>query len=112
MNKNVCEENEGLAGGKFRSVHHLKPIAHLRDGAWRRVVPDWADGDINNPHVVSEARLRVRTAPNGDRRILPTPFDDVWFSDDLRQQQIPLYVNTAVKCKHLTQEMDWKSIQK
>ena len=39
-------------------------------------------------------------------------FDDVWFSDDLRQQQIPLYVNTAVKCKHLTQEMDWKSIQK
>lgn len=47
-------------------------------------------------------------------RFLPEKevFDDVWFCEDLRQLKITLYVNTAVKCKHLTREMDWDSIKK
>ena len=39
-------------------------------------------------------------------------FDDIWFCQDLEKKGIPLYVNTAVKCKHLMREMDWNSIEK
>ncbi len=39
-------------------------------------------------------------------------FDDVWFCEDLYHLKIPLYANTAVKCKHLVSGMNWESITK
>jgi len=74
-------EREDLGGGRFRHTQDLKPIAYFQGGLWRRIVRDWADGDASFPHVISQAGLRVRTAPKGDRRILPVQDDDnAWFS--------------------------------
>tara|TARA_Y100000310_G_scaffold338661_1_gene429002 strand:+ start:2699 stop:3400 length:702 start_codon:yes stop_codon:yes gene_type:complete len=39
-------------------------------------------------------------------------FDDIWFCQDLEKEGIQLYVDTAIKCKHLMREMDWHSIEK
>lgn len=75
-------ELDELGGGRFRQSLRIKPIA-WRDasGNLRRIVADWADGDALYPHVVTESRLRVLTAANGDRRICPVPGDlEAWFS--------------------------------
>lgn len=73
---------DDLGGGRFRSTLHITPAAWLKPGqGLRAIVNDWANGDVNYPHVISEAKIRVRTAPNGDRLILPVPTDDdAWFS--------------------------------
>ena len=66
---NACAEREDLGGGRFRNTHFLKPVAFDKPGiGWRRIVSDWGQGDANYPHIITEARMRVRTAANGDRR--------------------------------------------
>src|SRR3990167_6884354 len=79
---NACAEREDLGGGRFRHTQFLKPVAFDKPGiGWRRIVSDWGDGNAQEPHIVTEARMRGRTAANGDRRILPIPGDDnAWFS--------------------------------
>ena len=73
---------DDLHGGRFRSTHHIKPRAWAKPGlGLRDIIENWGDGDASFPHVVSEAKLRVLTAPNGDRRICPVPTDlDAWLS--------------------------------
>jgi hypothetical protein len=44
-------------------------------------------------------------------RVNPEGFDDMTFCQDLEEQHIPLFVNTAVKCDHLVQMGQWESIQ-
>lgn len=38
-------------------------------------------------------------------------FDDVWFCKDLRENNIKLYCDTSVKCKHLIRDWSWKRIK-
>ncbi len=74
-------ELDDLGGGRYQSTHSLKPIAYYSGGSLARINSTWVQGDDAEPHIVSAARLRVRTAPNGDRRFLPVPTDDdAWFS--------------------------------
>ncbi len=75
-------ELDDLGGGHFRRAQHLRAIAFNKPGVgWRRIVSSWADGDLARPHIVSETQLRVRTADNGDRLIMPIAADDdAWFS--------------------------------
>ncbi len=40
------------------------------------------------------------------------PFDDVWFCKDVKDKGYDLYLDTSVKCKHLTKGMDWNKIKK
>ena len=80
--QNAVTALDDLHGGHFRSVHHLKPRAWDKPGlGWRDILENWIDGDASFPHVVSEAKIQVLTAPNGDRRICPVPADlDAWLS--------------------------------
>ena len=39
-------------------------------------------------------------------------FDDMFFSNDLKERGISLYVDTSIKCKHLIKNKSWKEIQK
>ncbi|MBI1972602.1 hypothetical protein HYS50_01200 [Candidatus Woesearchaeota archaeon] len=39
-------------------------------------------------------------------------FDDMFFSQDLKKADIPLFADTQIKCKHLLREMDWSNIKK
>jgi len=62
--------------GKCTRTIHSAPIA-FHDGAkFVRINPDWADGDTEFPNVVTAAKLRLKTAPDGMRRIYPIPGDD------------------------------------
>lgn len=38
-------------------------------------------------------------------------YDDMPFCSDLKEQHIPLYADTAVKCKHLISGMQWDTIK-
>jgi len=78
----TCAELDDLGGGHFRHTAYLKPVAWDKPGiGLRRIVSDWMAGDASFPHVVSEAKISVLTAPNGDRRICPVPSDlNAWAS--------------------------------
>jgi len=39
-------------------------------------------------------------------------FDDMYFSEDLKKESIPLFADTSVTCKHLMREMHWEGIAK
>jgi GT2 family glycosyltransferase len=39
-------------------------------------------------------------------------FDDMFLCNDLKENNIPLYVDTGLKCKHLIKNKTWKNIQK
>ena len=39
------------------------------------------------------------------------PFDDVWFCRDVKKAGFDIYLDTSIKCRHLTKGMDWKKIK-
>lgn len=69
-------ERESLGDDRYRTTIHSAPIAYQENGQWKRIVSDWTDGDASYPQVVTRSRLRVRTASDGMRRILPVIGDD------------------------------------
>jgi len=70
-------ETEAIGVGQYRTTIHGAPIA-FKDahGRLQRISTAWGDGDAAFPNVVTASKLRVRTAPNGMRRIFPVPGDD------------------------------------
>tara|TARA_Y100000310_G_scaffold201978_1_gene202048 strand:- start:972 stop:1679 length:708 start_codon:yes stop_codon:yes gene_type:complete len=40
------------------------------------------------------------------------PFDDIWFCKDARKEGFDIFLDCSIKCKHLTEGMDWDSIEK
>jgi GT2 family glycosyltransferase len=39
-------------------------------------------------------------------------FDDRFFYKDCKEKEIPIFCDTSIKCKHLTKEMHWETIEK
>lgn len=74
-------EHEGVAGGSYRNIIHMRPIAVRENGSLLRMSQDFADGDANFPQIVNRAPLRVRTANDGMRRFLPIPGDDTRYME-------------------------------
>jgi GT2 family glycosyltransferase len=40
------------------------------------------------------------------------PFDDVWFCRDVKDAGFEIYLDTSIKCRHLTKGMNWDKINK
>lgn len=73
-------EREDLGGGRFRNSISLRPIAFLNNGTFQRIINNFADGDVNFPHIVTAAGFFSYITPQGDWRIHPTRDPQVWFS--------------------------------
>jgi len=68
----TCHE-ETVYGREHHAVISIAPVAYPgADGYLRRIIPDWADGDSNFPHIITAAKLKTYTAADGMRRICPT----------------------------------------
>ncbi len=39
------------------------------------------------------------------------PFDDIWFCKDVKEKGFEIYLDTAIKCKHLQEGMNWQNIR-
>lgn len=48
---NAYAEIDELGGGQFRHTQHIRPIAYLQNGLYRRIVNDFVTGDANWPLV-------------------------------------------------------------
>ena len=70
-------ETEAIGGGQYRTTIHSAPIGFKdAQGRLQRISTSWGNGDAAFPNVVTASKLRVRTAPDGMRRIFPVPGDD------------------------------------
>lgn len=70
---NTCTELDDLGKGRFRHVHHLKPIAYLENGVYKLSsanVAAYADGTYT--HAVLAANIGVRIGNDGKYAIHPT----------------------------------------
>lgn len=64
---------------RVTDVIHMRPIGVYENGSLLAMAQDFADGDATFGHIVNRAPLRVRTANDGMRRLLPVPGrDDVY----------------------------------
>ena len=41
-----------------------------------------------------------------------SPWDDLWFCEDVREKGFKVFVDTSVRCKHYMKGMDWSGIKK
>jgi hypothetical protein len=70
---NTCTELDDLGKGRFRHVHHIKPIAYLENGVYKLSsanVAAYADGTYT--HAVLAANIGVRIGNDGKYAIHPT----------------------------------------
>lgn len=70
---NTCTELDDLGKGRFRHVHHIKPIAYLENGVYKLSsanVAAYADGTYT--HAVLAANIGVRIGDDGKYAIHPT----------------------------------------
>lgn len=70
---NSCAELDDLGKGKFRSIHHLRPVAYLDNGVYRlssSTVAAYSDGVYS--HAVLAANLGVRIGNDGRYAVHPT----------------------------------------
>lgn len=70
---NSCVERDDLGKGRFRHIHHIKPIAYLENGVYKLSsanVASSADGTYS--HAVLTANMGVRIGDDGKYAIHPT----------------------------------------
>lgn len=66
-------EIEEVGTGRFLQTIHIRPICYRGDdGYYRRIAPDWSNGDGDRPHLITAAPLMVSVAADGMRRLHPT----------------------------------------
>jgi len=76
---NTCCEQTELGGGRFESVHHIKPVAHNHRGTLKRNVLAYeSKGDLARPLVLDRAPLTAKMATDGSAHFHPTRDDNVW----------------------------------
>jgi hypothetical protein len=70
---NSCTELDDLGKGRFRHIHHIKPVAYLENGVYKlssASVVSAADGTYT--HALLDASLGVRIGDDGRYAVHPT----------------------------------------